>query len=244
MPPLHWKNPVYAYTILAVSIAVLSQISLKSRRRIQVMETEVQACGDARKELKEEMEALREEMRRVREVDREEKLCLVETVKEVLRRGKGVSESEVMTNMDDVDEAYEGSLTQDTVPMEKNGEEEEGSLIKDTVPLENDGKEGEGLVVKEQIEDCEGEVEKEISCPWCAHAHQLRLGDCSGNNNCDGSVHVPYCPSCSYKDREDDSEAITEQESSEVNGVTLPPAVVPDDGEFDAPLMDSRIPET
>ncbi|KAL2072069.1 hypothetical protein VTL71DRAFT_11412 [Oculimacula yallundae] len=220
MPPLNWTHPVCAYTLFVVAIAVLSQITLKSRQRIRAMETEVQNCEDARKELKEEIEALREEMSRVREVDREEKLCLVETVKQVLQRSEGRLEGDV------IDEAYSGSQTQDTVSVDENVDVD--------------------WVDESQIENLEIGMEDEISCPWCSHAHQLGLGDCSGDDTCDGTLHIPYCPSCFYKERKDDSTGRIEQETMDRHEELSSPAAVLEDikaveGAMDTPVLDGQI---
>ncbi|KAH9213700.1 hypothetical protein DL95DRAFT_462797 [Leptodontidium sp. 2 PMI_412] len=169
---LNLQVPLYAYTLFTIIFAILFQITLKSRKRIRTLETERQGFEDAREELRGEIEALREEMRSVREVDREEKLCLVETVKQVLRQGNGTANEDNM-----VDEAYSGSQIQKTVSLDEDED-----------------------CVDDHNSSHETLIEEDTSCPWCSHAHLLRLGGCAGDDTCDGSVHIPYCPSCFYNE--------------------------------------------
>ncbi|KAH7370076.1 hypothetical protein BKA65DRAFT_487639 [Rhexocercosporidium sp. MPI-PUGE-AT-0058] len=166
-----WEARVYACTLLAIAFAILFQIILRLRVRIQILEADAQAFGDAKEKLKEDIETLREEMRSVREVDREEKLCLVETVKQVLRQSNGMPTEDHM-----VDEAYSNRQLQEPPTVDDN----------DDLDMQNDGS--------------ETLVEEDTSCPWCSHAHLLRLGGCAGDDTCDGSVHIPYCPSCFYNE--------------------------------------------
>ncbi|KAG4439219.1 hypothetical protein IFR05_005310 [Cadophora sp. M221] len=170
---LDLQASLFVYTLIAIVVAILFQITLKSRARIKTLETEAQGFENIQEELRGEVEALREEMRSAREVDREEKLCLVETVKQVLRQGNRIS-----TEDDMVDEAYLGSQLQEIMTMDDD----------------------EDCVNEQQNSSDKSPVEEDTSCPWCSHAHLSRLGGCAGDNTCDGSVHIPYCPSCFYNE--------------------------------------------
>ena len=172
---LDWKEPVYIYTLLVICIAFLSQITLKSRKRMRRLEAEVRDILEKRRDMERQIDELREEIRISREVDREEKLCLVENVKQVMRQR---------------------TLSPDR-GSESNGSDTEFYQHSDaTASSTEDLVDGELSDVVQRIS------EDDTSCPWCSHAHLLKLGDCAGDDTCDGSVHIPYCPSCFYNEKQ------------------------------------------
>jgi len=83
---LDWKEPVYINTLLVICIAFLIQSALKSRKRMRRLEEEVRDVVEKWNDMERQIDELREEMRISREEDREEKLCLVENVKQVMRQ--------------------------------------------------------------------------------------------------------------------------------------------------------------
>ncbi|KAH7395574.1 hypothetical protein BKA64DRAFT_61976 [Cadophora sp. MPI-SDFR-AT-0126] len=170
---LDWEEPVCIYAVLFVCIAILVHRMLKSRERIRRLEGKVSELARTNESIERMVQSLREEMLMSREVDREEKLCLVENVKQVMRQGNGSPRENSMT-----DELYSGSQHLDD-PI-AHGEEICGD------DAESGGTGGSTL--------------EDTSCPWCSHAHLLRLGGCTGDQTCDGSVHIPYCPSCFYNE--------------------------------------------
>jgi len=172
---LDWKEPVYINTLLVICIAFLIQSALKSRKRMRRLEEEVRDVVEKWNDMERQIDELREEMRISREEDREEKLCLVENVKQVMRQrtlspDRGSESNDIDTGFYQRSDATTSS-SEDLVDDERND------------------------VVQRLPED-------DTSCPWCSHAHLLKLGDCAGDDTCDGSVHIPYCPSCFYNEKQ------------------------------------------
>ncbi|PVH76442.1 hypothetical protein DL98DRAFT_292684 [Cadophora sp. DSE1049] len=168
-----WKEPGCIYAVLLICIAVLFQITLKSRERTRRLEADVRDMLRKREDMEGQIEELREEMRVSREVDREEKLCLVENVKQVMRQGTGSPRID-----NEFDDFNTGSQEQDDTTA-NGGNHGADDAENDRAPTTS---------------------EEDTSCPWCSHAHLLRLGGCAGDDTCDGSVHIPFCPSCFYND--------------------------------------------
>ncbi|KAK0101682.1 hypothetical protein ONS95_006839 [Cadophora gregata] len=166
---LQWKQSICVFTIFVICITILVQVILRLNERIQQLESEVQETLRTRKDVDMQIEALREEIEISREVDREEKLCLVETAKQIMKQ-RNVS----VRGHDELDDVDTGSF-------------ERGSTIEsDSIDWANE----------DQNDGIGRDSDDGASCPWCSHAHVLKLGDCAGDDNCDGSVHIPYCPSC------------------------------------------------
>ncbi|KAJ5046291.1 uncharacterized protein L3040_003538 [Drepanopeziza brunnea f. sp. 'multigermtubi'] len=183
LPPRFWLHriePVHAYTLLAIVIAILFQIAVHSRRRIRKLETKVQAMKDAVDGMLANMKIVREELDTMREVDRDEKLCLVESFNELLGLVQGKSSGSDVTREKDSD-----------------NRRSDDELARDIEREHEVGDDQEERVGAEHFE--EGAEDGSSSCPWCSHAHELGLGDCSGDGTCDFSAHIPYCPSCIYK---------------------------------------------